>query len=286
MPSSFSLRACLKSAFTVARKNHWLWIFGFFIGSSLLILDFDKINFVNVGQMSLSGIFTLLKQQLGVGGFSTMMIIGVVLVLFFVFLSIYARSSLIFGLSQLFAGNLIPFGRIAKSGFTFLPRIILLELLLILPALVFGALTIVGINRDSLLLFLLFAIPLVVYLIFVFLFKHYIYGEAIIAKKSAKASIVGGFLIFKNNYQKLLLAKLVELCLWISLGIGSVFILALFFLPFMLLGVFFYFSIGEIVFNFMIIFSVFLLAFAFFLIKGFSLTFIQAYLTKVYLSAK
>jgi|GEM_PF-3143571 len=285
MPS-LSLKSCVKSAWILARKNYWLWIFGFFIGSSFVVFDFDKINLSNIGEMSLANLFALLNDRIGSVGISYMLILGAFVFSFFTILSILSRVSMLFGLSRIIAKEKSRFGCFFKKGLFLLPKVLAVEVILALPLAISLSFAVVAVNKSQEILFLVAVVLLALYGIFINLFKHYVYCFAVIENLGPLVAISTGWKFFKSKFKNLILAKLLEWGLWIILGAGSLLVFVLAFLPFILLGVFMYFWLGSAAFDYLMVLAVIFLAGAFFLVKGFCVTFIQSFLTNVYLNLK
>ena len=274
----------VKQAWRWSWSNRLLWLFGFFATGGLMSFDYKANDLEKLKIISSGAIFDNLGDKLSSGYvLSTILGVGAVFLLLII-LSFIARAALIKGFLNLRANSKNKFKELFLSGWTRLRRLVLLEIILVAVNLVLAVLAVIvlAINQSAWTIVYILIGVLVIYNLFVFLFKHYAYCYVVLQEKGAWDSVKLSVKLLKNNFWKLLLAKILELGLWIATGFGVILTIVVLALPFILLGLISMFAFGQAGAVVVVVVGALFLIGVVLVLRGLISAFIQGYLTLIY----
>lgn len=280
----FSISSLLKNSWSWVFQNAKLWIFGLFITSGGILMQYnadDWNNFQLFGQgEGIKKLFSFTDPA------SWVFLSTIIIFILTILISIWARGSLVKGISEVKNSKMYTFWQLAKNGLKVFPRLLLLEvyinlvnLILIVPTLLYFR------WPGSTLILILFVISLILFFIYnllMFLFRHYCYCYAVLSDRTARDSFFLGYKLFVKNAKKLILVKVVEVGLIIVTGLAMAVSLVILAIPFLLIAFVTGMQFGEGAGYLVGIISAFILVLVFLVVKAIVNTFFQMYLTQVY----
>ena len=276
---SIPIKQTIKSAWSVAWTHKLLWLLGLFITSGAFFLDYliedctELTTFRNTVLVKLN--VTLNDWRAFLVLFITFVLLSLILLI-----AIFAKTSLVAALGKLKSGDKLKIGELLKIGWQNFGKVVLFELIFGVINLILFALVVLFIPSGGLMA--LFVILLILYNVWLFLFRHYVYCYAVIEGKSAINSIVAGWKLYIANYIDLTVIKITEVGLWVVASFVLILSLILIALPFILLGVIGMLAVGQMALMVVTWLGYIVLGTAFLLIKGGIQVFFLSYLTNAY----
>jgi|SRR6056297_368913 len=278
----FKLKPVIGRSLKLAWKNKKLWLFGFFIGGSLAVMQYSGGKWQEfkekISLFSWENIRTILLDGQILSNVSVVLLFLLAIYI----LTAWARGGILAALAYLKKGQNKYFKVAAKTGWSRLFRLFLIDLFfgaIGLFLFVLGAEFLSGSYRV--LSFVAIGVWLIMTLL-LFLSRHYIYCAAIYEDKGVFPAIKSGVLLYFTNFKKLTLVKVVEIGLWLLSGLAIALILFISLIPFTVVGL-----VLMLGFNILPIKTLGLLVFIvlmiiFLIARSIANIFIYSYLTEVY----
>ena len=291
--NDFPFSDFLKNAWRFTFRNRLLWIIGLFVGSGGFFVNFnfqDWFNQVGAGTGAAVSFNVFLENAKNVfsGALPIVLILsGFFLLIFIMFLvSLIARGGMLSAIAREKSGEQSKFWSLIKMGYEKMGTFLVVEIILGAINLVFlGIFVLALFSFDNIIVKILVAIAIVAmiaYGIFISLFKHYVYCYAILESKTSWDSIKAGFALLKKNFWVMVMAKLIEIGLYIGIGICLIVASAILLLPIALLGVVMVFIFGVTAMVVAAIVAVLVLVVFVLALRGAASTYFQQFFTQVY----
>lgn len=254
--NNFPFGELLKKAWQWTIKNKILWIIAFFAGSggfamNLSLNNSDKKVIQNIFENS-----GMIKEKISMfwadmGNFIFFIFSILVFFLLFFLLSLAMNAAVIQANKKIQNNESYKFWSLVKSGFSFLPRMLLLSVLWGIPNLILLILMIVGLGFSltasgawSIALFGIAMIVGLIYNLFIWLLRHNAYCFAVLENNNAWTALKNSTRLLFKNFGIVLMAGLIEIGLSIAIGLGIIISLIILAIPFVILGGLLMFVVG------------------------------------------
>jgi hypothetical protein len=244
----FPFGEIIKDAWKTIIHNTKLWWFGIFVGTgiSVTIPDFSGYGGGGVGGGVDMGSFTKTLQDIMDNWVIVLVGIAFValfLVVFF-FIILICQSAILHGFVKVKNGEAYKFWNLVGLGIKKVGRLFWMAIIYVAPNLVLLGIALLAFPWSNFSLggirwWLIIPIVciLVLYNLFVALFRHYSYCFAVIENQSGWQAIKSGFCLMKKNFGNVFVVGLIYIGLSMAATIGMVITLLILCLPFVLLFV-------------------------------------------------
>jgi hypothetical protein len=275
----------IKSAWHLAIKSRLLWFFGIFTSGGMMMSfqtdnwDINNLNFAELMKKFLEAI----KEPI----FLWTLIFAWLLFIVAIIISRVARASMLHGIDEKNkAGETGSFKQLFKFGWSKLLKVILLELIYFVPAVVIGSLLALCLvylptKTQGLVITIALIALFVCYLVISF-FRAYAYCYLVLANERPWTAIKSGWKLLMNNFGELITAGVLKMALLIAAGLVTLIVLIVATLPLLLVGVLILIFVGQTGLYILIGLGLFILLIVFMIVRGFLNTFSYAYNVFVY----
>jgi hypothetical protein len=223
----------VKQAFSYRR----LWIFSLFVAEAGMFFNVSDDDFEVLQQLNatVTGDQTIGAFLASSPGFIGYMFFLFVLIVGLSLLSVVAKGSLIRGIAAIRDKKPLAFSSSLKNGTESFWRVLWVDVLLWLPNIVFVGLLIWVYFSQVAVVGLVVGVAMLLYNLFVALFRHYTYCDAVLGQQSSWAAIKSGMQLFFNKPKETIVVNLMKLGVVIVAVLATVIIGALVAMPFFLL---------------------------------------------------
>ncbi|MBU1132467.1 hypothetical protein KKC32_04455 [Patescibacteria group bacterium] len=288
---NFPFGDLLKKAWKLTIRNVSLWWLGLLACGGSLMLQYDISDFQQMmADFSNGSLANSLSASMNQEGSFWIAMVAIILLLslLFVLISLIARAGLIMGIGLLFEGGGYKFWQLVKVGLKKLPQLILLELVLLLVnvAVIAAPLYLYMSNSGNavfLAILIIAAVLLVIYNLFVGLFKHFSYCFIVLENYKFWKAIKSGMKLLVNNFVITFVSKLIHVGLWLAIGFATILALVILMLPFVLSGMVSLLIVGKVGVIIIGILAAIVAFVAVLAIRGSSNTYLQSFATGVYI---
>ena len=204
-----------------------------------------------------------------------------------IIISCVARVSMLHGIDEKNkSGETGSFKQLFKSGWSKSLKVILLELIYLVPSIVIGAflvLCLVYLPTKTLGLGIAIALILFfVYSLVISFFRAYSYCFLVFENNQPWTAVKSGWKLLMNNFGELITACVLKMALLIAAGLVTLIVLIVATLPLLLVGVLILIFVGQTGLYILIGLGLFILLIVFMIVRGFLNTFFYAYNVFVY----
>ena len=251
---------------------------------SFQVDNWDIDNF-NLAEM-VKNFFTALQET----GFVLVLLAILLFFIMALILSFVARASMLRGISGAINSNTVgSFMELFKYGFSKAPKIILMELIYLIPsaiAISLMLLLLVLASAFSSKIIIIGVLSLFLYFLLISFFRVYAYCCLIFENVGPWTAIKSGWQLFTNNFSALITAGVLKFALLIAAGLATLIVLVVAILPLVLVGVLILILIGQTGLYVLIGIGLLALLIVFMVVRGFLNTFFYAYTVFVYRQVK
>ena len=253
--NDFPFGELLKRSWQWTIKNKILWIIAFFAGGGSYFMnmsfnnsDIEAVQNILPQMQKLSDNVSSLTVNSGFIIFIICLI--VVIAILFVLLGLAMRAAMVLSAKEISLSQKYKFWSLVKKGFSYLPKLLWISVLWIIPNLVFVSILIVGLLNIRTTVGKVFVgvatVLGLIYNVYVSLLRQNAYCFAVLENNTAWNSILNSAKLLNKNFWIVILSALIEIGLGIAIGLGLIISLILIAIPFVILGALLMFAVGSV----------------------------------------
>ena len=281
---TFPFKQIFNDSLKTSFHKRMLWVFGIFISSVGLVYQYspeDSNQFLEIVRNGTkTGSLTDLYKSVPV--LTVLIVLGLVMLFFMVF-SFVCKIGLIQSIKDEKDQKKIKFWQNIKLGFRKFWKILLLEIILLVPAVVMLAVLFLSYKFEwTAWLNVVLMVLMFLYLIFTLLFNNFSYCYLILDGESPWQAVKSGLRLFLSNWKETALVNLIRIGMNLVFWVLNFVVAIVIALPFVLLAaLFILFTHWSLPFVMLVIGAVCFIV-ALIAVKGFKSAFTYVLLTKTY----